>query len=315
MAFQNAKFNAFYQLLKETTQANPAEAGHVAENFILEERLPQQREENYQRHVGTSGGINDWIFAHKNYISEEINVSTGTPATFTLDNSSNVLDRIEENQFIVRIETIDWPTSLIGVDLNQMVDYLKDYLKSQKHFNIIEKFLVDWNRSRDFRPVFAGFWDEVKDIFIDTADNEIDNADWANQLRDRFGLGHYDPMGGEPLAVVLMRYRISDVMNAASGKTKIVAVPTVIDSDWSPFFHPTPIDGWQEGQTLDLSPGSEAEYSLNREILHRFIAYQPSYLYRVGWINKPPGKSCEEARRIHLKCLQDDFKNFKEIKR
>ena len=120
-------------------------------------------------------------------------------------------------------------------------------------------------------------------------------------------------MNGEPIPVLLLRYRVGDVLNAASGETKITATPTVLDSGWGPFFCPTPVDGWNEGQALDLSPGGEKKYLLNCEILHRHIEYQPSYLYRAGWITNSPGKTCEKARKIHLEFLQTDFKNFEEL--
>lgn len=313
MAFQRRKFSTFYQLLKDTNRNSHAEECSVAENFILEERLTEQREDNYGEHINSSVGIDNWVLGHKNYISDKINVYSGTPETFTNYNNVNSLNNIEEDQYLVRIEAIDWPSSLIGKDTNQMVDYLKDFVENAGNPDIIKKFLADWNRERDLRPIFVGFWGEVKDIFTDTIGKEINNDDWANQLRDRFGLGHFDPLIGEPIPVLLMRYRVGDVINATSGETRITAVPTVLDSDWSPFFCPTPAHGWNEGQTLDLSPGDENEYSLNCEILHRCIEYQPSYLYRTGWINRPPGKTCEEARKIHLEFLQDDFESSEEL--
>jgi len=315
MAFKRNKFNTFYQLLKDANQnSHLVEEYAIAENFILEERLTNEREDNYGKHVNASVDIEDWYGNHEDYIDDKINIHSGIPETFQKDNNSNLLNNIDKDQYLVRVEKINWPSIILGEDINQMVDYLNDFLKNVNYSNIIEKFLSDWNKERDFRPIFVGFWGEVKDIFTDTNGNEINNDDWANQLRNRFGLGHLDPMNGESIPVVLLRYRVKDVLNGASEETKIAAVPTVLDSSWSPFFCPTPADGWNEGQSLDLSPGDENEYSLNCEILHRFIEYKPSYLYRTGWINEAPEKTCEEARKIHLKFLRDDFKNFKEIK-
>jgi len=313
MAFQRREFSTFYQLLKDTNRNSHPEECPVAENFILEERLTEQREDNYGEHINSSVNIDNWMLGHKNYISDKINVHSGTPETFTNRNNPNLLNNIEQDQYMVRLEAINWPSSLMGKDINQMVDYLRDFVENTGNPDIIRKFLADWNKERDLRPIFAGFWGEVKDIFTDPTGDEINNDDWANQLRDRFGLGHFDTLDGEPIPVVLMRYRVRDVINAASGETKIIAVPSVLDGDWSPFFCPTPTDGWNEGQSLDLSPGGENQYSLNCEILHRFIEYQQSYLYRTGWINRPPGKTCEEARKIHLELLQHDFKNFEEL--
>jgi len=37
--------------------------------------------------------------------------------------------------------------------------------------------------------------------------------------------------------------------------------------------------------------------------------------YKTGFINKPPGKTCRQARRIHLSFLQNDFKNYEKLVR
>jgi hypothetical protein len=116
-------------------------------------------------------------------------------------------------------------------------------------------------------------------------------------------------MGGEPIPVLLLRYRVEDVITHQPDEPNFAAVPTVLDSTWSPFFCPVP-EGWREGQTLDLTSGTENDYELNCEILHRFIEYKASYVYRVGWITDSPGKTSEEARQRPFKYLRDDFKYF-----
>ena len=44
------------------------------------------------------------------------------------------------------------------------------------------------------------------------------------------------------------------------------------------------------------------------QILHRYLPYQADHLYQLGWITASPGKTCEEARRIHLQYFEDDLK-------
>lgn len=311
MAFFRTKFNTFYQFLKNTKQGLHPEERAVAENFILEERLSESREDSYEENLKSPSNIEDWLNCHEEYLENKINVCSDTPETFTLLNKQNLLPKIDEDQFIVRLENISRPCSIWGIDTNKMIDYLNNYVEYK---DIVDKFLVEWNDGRDFRPIFAGFWGEVKDIFSESDENEIQNEDWPNQLRDRFGLGHLDPKNGEPIPVLLLRYRVSDVLKADSGNIETIAVPTVLDSGWGPFFCPTPQDGWNEGQTLDLSHGNEDDYSLTCEIIHKFIGYEDSYLYRAGLITKPPGKTCEEARKIHLEFLRNDFKHFGKIK-
>jgi len=62
-----------------------------------------------------------------------------------------------------------------------------------------------------------------------------------------------------------------------------------------------------------LSLGNEDDYSLTFEIVHKHIGYEASYLYRVGFITKPPGKTCEEARKIHFELFRENYKHLKEI--
>lgn len=316
MAFQKTKFSVFYKLLKDTIQNSHPELHAVAENFVLEERLTEQREDSYEAFITSPINEINWHGGHGKYIKENIFVSPGTPETFTNHNQPNLLTNIDKDQYLVRLEDISNPVNRTGHSANEMFVYINNFHKNPGNNaakDIIEKFLTNWNRIRDFRPIFAGFWGEVKDIFTDLKGNEIVNDDWANKLRDRFGLGHYDPMNGEPIPVLLLRYRVSDILDVNPEETKIAAVPTILDSKLSPFFFPTPQNGWNQGQSLDLSAGNENDYSLNCEIVHKFIPYQASYIYHLGWITKSPGKTCEKARKIHLQYLQDDFIYSREI--
>ncbi len=321
MAFQRAEFARFYQLLKEARTADPETRGAV-ENFILEERLTNAREDSYGGYVANPMSLGDWQVEHENYLSQKINVYHGTlPETFGDANLPNALPALDEDQFLVRLEHLAWPCQLEGLAENEMVDKLSQFLKSPADrgvdapFHFVESFLANWNRNRDARPIFVGFWAEVKDLFVDQDDNEIITHDWPNRLRDRFGLGHYDPEGKSPIPVLLLRYRVEEVINAQAEKTKYAAIPTVLDGKLSPFFCPTPAKGLHEGQSLNLTPGDPSDYFPNCEIIHRFIEYKPAHFYRVGWITESPGKTCEEARAIHYELLNNDFQHFDELRK
>lgn len=316
MAFQRDRFSDFSRLLREVQSGAGAGQRIIAENFLLEERLTDEREDSYEEQLKNLVDFG-WKYCHENYISDKVNLKVGMPETFSAANRPNLLGRIDEDQYLVRVEELTWPAGLAGVSESELSGYLQEFIADRKHVGFIDKLLADWNEKRDSRPCFAGFWGEVKDLFLDSAGNEMDNDKWANALRDRFGLGHYDPnhpdtrLPGEPIPVLLLRYRVRDVL-AAVRTAGAFAVPTVLDSTWSQFFCPSPV-GMEFGQTVDLSPGGEDEYLLNCEILHQRIDWQPEHLYRVGLIDEPPGKNCEEARRIHLEYFQDDFKQFKEV--
>jgi hypothetical protein len=313
MAFQRDKFDSFFKLLK-TVQGYHPEARAIAENFILEERLTEVREDSYSEYVVSPGNLDDWNFWHENkYLPNEIKLhqGQGIPQTFTDLNSPNLLLEIEQDQYLIRLENLVELAKIARSDndIALLSDFFIKFLKDptdQKATDVIKDFLSDCNRVRDLRPIFVGFWGEVKDLLQKNDDH------WANKVRDRFGLGHFDPMKGEPIPVLLLRYRVADVIAMKPNECNFAAIPTVLDSSMSPFFCPTPKD-WTEGQTLDLSSGRESDYAFNCEILHRFIEYKISHVYHFGWITESPGKTCEEARRIHMEYLKNDFKYFNQL--
>ncbi|MBU2431978.1 MAG: hypothetical protein KKH99_14890 [Proteobacteria bacterium] len=312
MAFQRDEFSNFFKLLK-IVQGFHIEERSIAENLILEERLTEAREDSYAGYITSPQDLGDWEFEHEKYVSGKITLlhGQGTPETFTDLNNPNLLPQIDQDQFLVRVENLaELAKRARGdVDIAPIVDDLKKLIEDPTDhaaIDVVEEFLSDYNRNRDLRPIFVGFWGEVKDLLDENDDR------WANKLRDRLGLGHYDPMEGGAIPVLLLRYRIADVVAVQPDELNFAAIPTVLDSSMSSFFCPTP-QAWAEGQTLNLTPGPESDYVFNCEILHRYIKYKASYVYRFGWITESPGKTCVEARRIHLEYLKDDFKYFDQL--
>ncbi len=303
MAFQ--KFSGFFNLIRTVQNSYPAEDQAVAQNFILEERLTAEREDGYAHYVMSSQNLGDWKFGHKEYLDNKITLYKGTPETFTNLNVPNLLTKIEQEHSLVRVENLDSVLKLTESidDVTLLTDQISRFLenpKDQQAATFVGNFLSEWNKNRDLRPIFAGFWNEVEDIFDGNDEN------WANELRDRFGLGNLD-LKGKSIPVLLLQYKVADVVAAQPEYRNFAAAPTVLDSDMSHFFCPTP--GYlSEGLTLDLAPG--ADDKLTSEILHRYIDYMPSYIHRLGWITEPLGKTCEDARRIHIDVLSNDFKHF-----
>jgi hypothetical protein len=284
------KLNNFEELLKQTIKDNDPETQALAENFILEERITKEREKGYSEYIESALDFDQWNHNHEEYVLERINLDktdTKPVETFTDHNKLNIFKQIEPDQYLVRLERIEFPArGIMREGIDQVVDYFDDFIKTPEQSqpaDFIENFLEKWNDKRDLRPVFAGFWGEVKQFFVDPYHNQIQNRDWANQLRDLFGLGHLDPSGGEPIPVVLFRYRVKDVLDANTDGKNIVAVPTVLDGGFSPFFYPTPLKGWTEGQTVDLTQGDENNYSLNCEIIHRYIPYKKEFIYNLSF--------------------------------
>lgn len=317
MAFERDKFNRFTQLLKSISRAPGIEMRCNAENFLLEERLAGEREDSYEEHLEYPLDEENWHVGHEEYIDAKIYVRSGSPETFSGINRPNLLLTVEPDQFLVRVENISDVEFFHGKTPHEIIKYCHDFLKDPENTenrNIIKDFLKKWHEIRDLRPVFAGFWGEIEDILSKYNKNNPGNGEWPNRLRDRLGLGHLTPGDGAPIPILVFRYRIKDVLPINSGETKNVAIPTVLDGRLSPYFCPTPKNGWNQGQALDLSRGDEKSYSINCEILHHSIKYKPEFLYNAGWITTSPGKSLEEARKIHLDFLKGDFENNLEIR-
>jgi len=306
MAFQRPQHRFLFDLMPAARLSHWEERAAV-ENFVLEERLTEAREDSYAQYVSAPADLGEWRFAHENYVSAKIR--TGAPETFGNLNQPNALPDLEPDQFVLRVENLAQLIKLAHQDdgeLTLLSDHLQKLIIDRNDhdaMHVAAEFLTDCNRARDHRPLFVGFWGEVKDLF------EPDRPNWPERLRDRFGLGHFDPMNGEPIPILVLRYRISDVLAALPQDRNFAAIPTVLDGSLSPFFCPTP-QAWHEGQTLNLSPGTANDYAFTCEILHRFVAYQPAFVYRVGLLAASPGKTGEEARSIHVQYLQDDLKNF-----
>ncbi len=312
MAFERPGFESFYQLIEETSRHPEIRKRCIAENFILEERLTKEREDSYGEHLENPVNKDTWDHGHEDYVDKRIYSRSGIPETFEDINKPNLLPVLDGDQYLVRLEDIGRLSSLYGKPTDEMMKHFSDFITDPEtpgNEDIIKGFFSAWNKKRDYRPIFAGFWGDIKDIFTDAAGSRVENEDWADRLRNRFGLGHMDPKNGESIPVLMFRYRIRDVVECHTGDTNHLAVPTVLDSRFSYYFCPTPGSGWNHGQVLDLSAGDENNYSLYCEILHRFIEYKPEFLYNAGWITRSPGKTLENARKIHLEYLKDEFGN------
>jgi hypothetical protein len=177
-----------------------------------------------------------------------------------------------------------------GLTVDQLMDAW-----SNRRLPLLDRFLTIWNVERDGRPTFAAWKDEVR--------HELAAADWADRLRDRLGLAHYSP-AGSPIAVMLMEYRVADVLAAAlaAGWPISFVAPTALDSGPWPWFFPSPA-GLHYGRTVALRPGPAA---LLTEVLHTRMDYARDHIARIGMISEPldPGLSVRERRNDHLAVLR-----------
>jgi len=290
------------------------ERAHI-ENFMLDERPPQNGVDLYAKRLKSKPitDLDNWIDRHRNFTAEEINLGvseTAQPWTFRIENDINRLRNIEPSLYLIRVEDANWLCDSIGISCADLEANIKAFERGDaKASDFLSSVAKRWNPERDKRPMFATTELEVDDIVNDNS------ADWAEQLRDRLGLGHYSPLAGRPNEIILMRYTVQEVLDSLTGEG-YPAIPTVLDSNMSPYFFPSPIPKHSNpyyGHTVNLAYLEDDNgYSMGVELLHPRIDYKPEHFFKMGVIARSFTMPLERARRFHLPWLQlhserDDF--------
>lgn len=288
-------------------------------NYLFEERVSPQRQAGYEEALqDQASDFNAWDRWHRNqYLPRAIHREI--PETFTALNASAAHSGdLQKDQRLVRIERLDQALRETGLTIDELQEILSvatSAVSANKYKAIdaqaaLEDICASLNRNPySIRPRFAGFLQDVADT--------IDEPDWANRVRDRFGLAHIDPKRNEAMPVVLMSYPVRDVLRAACEKTGAahpVCVPTVLDHEFTACFLPAPRQ-LPYGRTLQLMGDPDCEHKI-AEVLHLRFAYRREHIHKVGVVTEPVtvlrGPGLDHLRREHLFCLQyesnrDDF--------
>jgi hypothetical protein len=262
----------------------------MADNIWFEERVSAPRLAHFETIVCTPSTRGSLASRQRAYW--ENYVKSDQPDTFltALSPARLVPGLLDTTQRIVRMETIR-PTVLPTVGMT--VDDLRDAHETG-NAAVLDVFLDQWNQDRDGRPAFAAWKDEVREHVL--------CPDWADQMRDRFGLAHYNP-SPDPIPVLLMEYPVADVLLAAErgGFEHAIVSPTVLDGGPWPWFFPSPV-GLAYGRTMPLPPD---RHRLMAEMLHVRMAYHRGHIARFGAIRRPlPPIDMRVLRNEHLAALQ-----------
>ena len=290
-------------LLRHSRSADAAVAS-VADNCRFDERASAARWEKLDSALSAAVPVGrelewtDWEAASRRYTEQCCHVpSVSVPDAFLSINRDSWLTDVSSQQAVVRLETLGRPLGAMGWTLNDLADLLSR-VDGQAHdaeaHAAMQVFFETWNRRRDGRPVFAAFYDEVRE--------EADDEDWPHALRDRLGLGRLGLSGTDPLPVALMRYPLAAVPSdrVNGGNQAACALPTVFDGGMHEFFFSTPKE-CTYGATLHLDP--EQADVLTAEIVHRRFDYARDHLWRLGYITNVEslhGNSLRESRDFHL---------------
>ena len=220
------------------------------------------------------------------------------PVTFTSVNQDALyVPDVEVNQKIVRLECIDDVLRKTGRSFTDVAEATKP---GQRDTGIIAQVLDQWQLYPGARPSFIAFKSEVA--------SDLGAPDWLLRLRNRLGLGHYDPASGQRQRFALMEYLVKDVIAEwqpleSRGAERPFAYPTVLESQGSPYFFPSPHE-LPSSFAVDLSGPGRTPI---REMLHLRITYRPDHLVRVGELVGPlPPVGLRSVRDSHLERLRRD---------
>jgi hypothetical protein len=321
MAFQGKQ--PFFAFLQGTAAKAALEEVAPAENYVLDERVPGAREDDFLGLNGFAAAAydkNSWFKQHVDYTKDRVALPA-VSGTFTNINQPNWLG-LSPDWDVIRIETLyglndralkkgsTIPEAKVGSLVREMLaaraaGSILDPLKQAE----LEKWLQLANSGSDRRPAFVAPFAEVEDI--------LKQHDWANHLRDALGLGHIKPWAGNPMIVVLMQYNLIRVHNTHIGKPAWAASPTVLDDVPgqmpNPCFFPAPktasADGY--GYTVDLGTPWVA---YRKEFLHGHIAYTLADIRRIGEVTTdvPPNRIAA-ARKDHRDLLASDLRHLSDL--
>lgn len=305
MAFQRKQ--PFFSFLQSVAAPGRLDEFAPAQNYILDERVPDAREEDYLAHNAfatiPSIAYDDWLQHSQIYAFQKV-AKAPASATFQDINRDNWLGIGPESD-VVRIETL---SSLIsrggsaGVPDTEIQTLLQSLLSSRKAGkpmsalgrSQLDKWLDAVNAASDRRPAFVAPYANVEPL--------LKQSDWANRLRDALGLGHIQPdISGRPKTVVLMQYSLERVYQAHLGNPAWAATPTVLDDvpqmGLNPYFFPGPKaatgDGF--GYTVHLGAGTTASY---REFLHAHVPYTLDDIRDLGEVTTVVSDADSAAARL-----------------
>ncbi len=313
-------------LALEGTEEDHAES-LVCRNFLLDEGVTSARAESYAAAgaVADHASYPEWTNRHGAYLTTRVFCPTHAagppssldpndidcPETFqTVDPASPYLSsfqgldlvRVEEISSIAQFSSI--PASTIE-EIAERATSEADRASADEARRQLDHVLAGWETKLELRPTFAGFWEDVAELF--GASPKQDNPDWANRLRDRFGLFHLDPVrrAVPRIPILVFRYPVSKVpiLTSLGRELRPLVVPTVLDGMHSAAFCPPPAN-IPTGCAVELSAASPP---IPREVVHPTVRFRARQLWRLGRIDRSNTmEQLKGARGWHLYCLREE---------
>jgi hypothetical protein len=295
-----------------------AEPWIPARNFLLDEGVTAERAEVYVRTVGAAGTSGDWTQRHSTYLAAEVRLPQPAngfpktldparhdrcPATFRTEENFRAFGSAFNGLYLLRVVEVPWIANRAGVDVSRLLAAGRAQVAGRANEDdvalLASSFRLWQQAGCDQRPTYATFQVDHLDLFK-TPPAE-DAPDWADTLRDRLGLTHFDPgRSGSPFPVFVFRYPVGSVPTRKDWPHRPLAVPTVLDLALQPAFCPAPRED-ECGRVVHLGAPGEAP---GREVLHPFRVVGVEDLFRGGEVRAPVPADLWPARRAHLRALR-----------
>lgn len=299
----------------------------IARNFLLDEAVGNDRVASYHSHPYlTFGSFDEWNSHHNSYVDvavyrprpalgvpREVDSDNDVwPETFRTDSGFRDFGLVDEALLLIRAEDATRIARQTGERTEQIVEWSaaaaqKDITpEDTRDFSAA---LDIWQESLDLRPMYASFWEDLKDLFASSQSGAGGRGHrWPDELRDRLGLYHYDPgAAGRPIPMIVFRYPVR-IVPRRRGEVSLRAIvrPVVLDGRFAEAFCPAP-GGSLDGCAVDLGARLEQPW---REVVHATVRFQPEHVFRVGEVEAMVPDDLTEARRAHFIWLRTDWPAF-----
>ncbi len=295
----------------------------VARNFLLDEGIVPERAASYREVCSRSQETTreEWKGAHETYLADNVHRESpgesipttldpgdedACPETFRFIDPASPFLSSDSKLHLVRVETLSFVArgsqQLALEERHSEVRRLAETFISRRGVEQrqrLEDVLRSWAQQIELRPVYAGYLEDLVDLFGETPAE--DAPGWADALRDRLGLIHLDPaLRRRPIEILVFRYPVSAVpklKRRARGVRRPLVPPTVLDGSHSAAFLPAP-HGSLTGHAVDLAAEVPRPF---REIVHPSVAFRARHLWRVGTIERPVDlENLPAARGLHI---------------
>jgi len=199
----------------------------------------------------------------------------------------------------VRVEDLDSIANRTRTPRNEIRDIANDIATSNRDgvgdkakWEPLTYILQSWHDILDNRPVFATYWEDAQSVLADP------KPGWAEELRDRLGLVHYEPAqksGGE-MDVIVFRYPVRLIPRLNRTGPRMLLRPTVLDSRLSQAFCTAPAGGGV-GSALDLAGRDDDPW---REVIHPPVELKPEHIWAADTLTASPPADLATSRALHI---------------